>query len=67
MKYRNQEDTCPLCGERWHIDYDGMEFQDEFLSYNCFCRSCGASWTSWYSLVYNENTDVMDKDGNEIE
>ena len=66
MKYRNIEDTCPLCGSK-NLSYADMEIRDESVSYSTLCRSCGATWLQWYSLVYDENTDVMDKDGKEIE
>lgn len=67
MKYRNQEKRCPLCGEERELFWGDMELQDESVSYGCFCRSCGASWTAWYSIVYDENTNVVDGDGNDID
>lgn len=67
MDYRNIPDKCPLCGCT-DLDYpDGASLEDEAVAYNTVCNKCGASWVQWYNLVYDENTDVMDKDGNEIE
>lgn len=66
MKYRNYEDRCPLCGSV-NLSYDAWEFHDESMALPTACKSCGASWLQWYSLVYAANTDVMDKDGKEID
>lgn len=66
MKYRYYEDRCPICGSVM-LDYDAIELHDEAVAYPTTCRSCGASWLQWYSLVYCSNTDVMDKDGNVID
>ena len=66
MEYRNVEGRCPLCGSS-NLRYGEMELCDESIAYATSCRDCDASWLQWYSLVYCENTDVMDKDGKEYD
>ena len=67
MPYRNQEDTCPLCGSQ-NIEYpNGAELYDNAVAYPSNCKKCGCTWVAWYRLVYDENTDVMDAHGNEID
>ena len=66
MKYRNLEDRCPLCGSPV-LNYGSFELHDTSVEYPTECRSCGATWVQWYDFVYAGNTDVMDKDGKEID
>ena len=66
MKYRNQEDRCPLCGSSG-LNYGALEMHDTSLAYPTECKSCGATWLQWYDFVYAGNTDVMDKSGMEVD
>lgn len=67
MLYPNQEDRCPICGS-YHLDYpDGMQIDNMSVSCATSCSDCGATWVQWYSLLYDENTDVMDKNGMEVD
>lgn len=66
MMYPDQEDRCPLCGS-YALDYpDGMQIDNMSVSCSVSCCDCGATWVQWYSLIYDENTDVMDKNGMEV-
>ena len=68
MKFPNKEDVCPLCGSR-DLVYGSREFGVDFdyIEYPTGCDKCGASWVQRYVLAYDENIDVMDKDGNEVD
>lgn len=67
MMYPNQEDRCPLCGS-YALDYpDGMQIDNMYVFCSTSCCDCGATWVQRYSLIYDENTGVMDKNGMEVD
>lgn len=66
MKYANIEDHCPLCGSTFLVSHS-IEYPGSRVEYPTKCCSCGATWVQWYYLVYAGNTDVMDKNGMEVD
>lgn len=58
--------VCPVCGDANNVDFDGFNLVSDNRGYfDCQCNNCGATWKSWYNLVFDKNNDVEKDEQND--
>lgn len=52
---------CPVCNS-YALDYGDYDWEDNSIGYLFSCADCGAEGTEWYNLVFDEFSDVIEKE-----
>jgi hypothetical protein len=60
-----EEDVCPNC-DSINIDFSALEVVDTCVYYPCQCNNCGTSFQQWYTLQFDEITNIEIPDNTEI-
>lgn len=57
--------VCPNC-KGSNLDYGSIQLECEACYFPRTCEDCGMRWEEWYSMEYDWQYNLLDKDGNEI-
>ena len=57
--------VCPNC-KGSNLDYGSIQLESEACYFPRTCEDCGIRWEEWYSMEYDWQYNLLDKDGNEI-
>lgn len=56
---------CPKCWKN-NLDYATIEIECEACFYPWTCKDCGTQWEERYSMRYDWQYNLLDKDWNDL-
>lgn len=64
-KLTAKKGICPVCKSE-QVTYYDSEVRDEFITCECQCDECDATWNEDYNLVFAGVSRVCSKDGEQL-